>query len=208
MVPLKAREAIHPQDLILIRQLRHFKPDGVHPVLCDVDGGRIQVQNGAVVVACPDCDQKPESDWYLHSTFGGPNNPPRFQFTPGHNGGPIALPINSPLNTEINHTEVAIKNIVDALDAKELDRTVLLIAHLPCGMAKKHRLSLYDILSLTMDAKDTIKRRIPDVRVPMMLDINYLGSTATKETGAIPNGKRTYYITRAGWYAFANSISA
>ncbi len=181
-----------PQDqLVLIRRLREAG------ILNDVQENSIELAQGAVVCDCPDCDQTPDSRGFLSGL--GQRGSVRLHHTPGLNGGPLVIPPESVLNSEIQQSAVAIKNIRDALLLKGLDRTIVLVAHAPCGAATHNKMDLVLVLNMTMRAKEILKGEFPRHKVPVLFHVDYTNQHANDITGPIPDGKRTYYLSTKKW---------
>ncbi|MDO8581931.1 MAG: hypothetical protein Q7S16_03575 [bacterium] len=140
-------------------------------VLQDVDGHRLETPNGAIFVGCGDADQSVDLiSRTLQAIFveGDPVRP-QLLFL---NGGALLIPPKSPVRIAYPEDGVAMcRNIRKARALKGIS-TVLLKAHVPCGMAAEAGLGVEDVVRLLQDAKLHVRAENPGVIIACLLHVD------------------------------------
>jgi hypothetical protein len=174
---------LSPKDRELVKQLRQAE------VLQDVDDHRLNQRNGVILVACADGDRFPDVFRYQCKTQAGYRADPRVHALTWR-GGAIACAPCSPVNKRKHADAVFLDQIADARALKDID-VVALYAHIPCSAAAKNNVSLTTAIALQIRAKAKIKAMNHGIDVACFFHVDYGGV------------KRTYFLCRAKWEAWA-----
>ncbi len=175
---------LSPKDRELVKQLRQAE------VFQDVDEHRLNQRNGVILVACADGDRFPDVFRYQCKMQAGHRADPRVHALTWH-GGAIACAPCSPVNKRKHADAVFLDQIADARALKDID-VVALYAHIPCSAAAKNNVSLTTAIALQMRAKAKIKAMNHGIDVACFFHVDYGGGV-----------KRTYFLCRAKWEAWA-----
>lgn len=115
--------------------------------------------DGVIICACGDCDQERNYTAYLADTVHGRMH--RLQL----NGGPLSISPSSPLHLDRDDcgAEVPVgvamrTNIRGAVRLKQI-RSLVLVAHVPCGAADTAKMNVDEILSALIAAKIELSNR-------------------------------------------------
>ncbi len=159
---------------------------------------RLNLKKGVIAVCCSDGDQL--ADKFKHqSTLCQAGLPYPRVHALALNGGALLLPPHSPLNSAIQHHDVLVKQIEDAIRFKAIS-TIKLYSHWPCLAAASQGLSVLDCLELILQARTIVLRQRfaqgngNRVEVACMFHVDY-GEADT-------NGdmkKRTYCVSSEMW---------
>lgn len=81
-----------------------------------------------------------------------------------HHGGALVLALNSPVITSGHTTDV------DMIEQIKMSvsmgyKSIIVLVHLPCVMARTHNMSPMDMIDALVRAKQRIKENIPDITV-------------------------------------------
>lgn len=156
-------------------------------VLQDVDGHRLDLAEGVILVACADGDQMPDLFRHQASLQTEHRGVPRPHLL-ALNGGGLRIPRGSSLNGGAG--EVLLKDIGDARLLKGISMVALYV-HAPCGAARLAGFTLEQEITLLMDAKVRVKEECGEVvRVACFVHLDWGDGR-----------RRTYFISRANWMA-------
>lgn len=180
-----------PHDTALILRLMQMK-QGL--VLQHVDGHRVDASDGVVICGCGDADQERDYASFLAAQLHPRMH--RLQF----NGGPLSIPPESTLHFRHDDTGEPIPSgiahrleIRDAVRIKQI-RTVVLVAHVPCGAALAAKMPIDDVVYALMAAKREVIEHYQleyGVRVACFLHVDW--SKIWPGSGRDP---RTYFVSR------------
>lgn len=157
-------------------------------VLENVDAHRINMNNGVIVVRCPDCDQKDDAEGHdrqLALVNGGRD---RLHPLLHHGGAAVAAP-GSQLYPGFNIPGYLAVQIREAENLKRIN-TILLEVHAPCGKGSDAGLNIVQLIMFMMMGKPMVKAVDPSNEVVCRVHVDYGGR------------KRTYFISRNKWIAF------
>lgn len=122
-------------------------------MLQSVKGHLVSAANGVIICACGDCDQERNYTTFLADSVHGRMH--RLQL----NGGPLSISPSSPLHLDRDDcgAEVPVgvamrTNIRAAVRLKHI-KTLVLVAHVPCGAADAARMNVDQVLSALVQAK-------------------------------------------------------
>lgn len=168
------------KDRRLIRELREAD------VLQDIDGHRLNQEDGAILITCSDADQF--FDMFRHQVKmqADQRTDPRIHVF-AWNGGALALAPDSPINRITHAEDVFLQQIADARSMKKID-TVALYAHAPCGAARMAGIDLEESFVLLISAKQKIKTLNQGIQLANFFHVDY-GEKV----------KRTYFFCRQKW---------
>lgn len=161
-------------------------------VLGDLDGNRLDLRQGVIMVTCADGDQL--YDIFAHKALAVMQQRSDARIhTLALNGGALLLAEDSPLSRTNNEGTVLMEHIRGAMKLKGM-RTVALYAHAPCGAATKMvhpPLRLDQVVALLIRAKTRVKSLGDGIKVACFLHV---------DNGT---GKRTYHVSRDAWTSWA-----
>lgn len=146
-------------DSLLIGRLRE------KGVLQDVMDHRLPLKDGAIVVMCGDADQASDIWDYsgkLQARYR--SSSPRIHLL-AQNGGALRLAENSPANRAGSTVDADLLHDIGAASDMKNIRTVVLLAHAPCGQAQACGIGLKQTLDLLRSAKARVKQALPSICV-------------------------------------------
>lgn len=181
-------------DLDVIQQLR--KPEVGSPVLQSLKGHRLDQRNGMVLISCGDGDQAYDMFTRKVSLQSDHREHPRIQLY-CDNGAPSRLPHNSPASPAVSTYALELLNGMKFVMEQKGMETVALCSHVPCVHAQFHGLSVLDLLTLMVAAKDRIREHCAPFAksIACFLHIDYKGE----------KGKKTYFVNRDELRRFTES---
>ncbi|RJQ36363.1 hypothetical protein C4552_03690 [Candidatus Parcubacteria bacterium] len=124
-------------------------------VLKDVDGHRLQPQQGVVAAICGDGDQSEDVFDFLSGICRRHGNGPRVHLV-ALNGGPLLAPEDSPLSVGLPDGAVLVRHIIKGLKLKNID-VVIALGHAPCGAAHAHKMDPEQVIGGIVAAKRRIR---------------------------------------------------
>lgn len=140
------------KDYELIQDLREKE------VLVRIQGEEFRADRGTVPVLCSDGDRMLDVFMHLAQTCSDMNFPVRPHLI-AYPGAPILLSRYSPLVLGMSVDRLFIHGIKTGPDMKNI-KTILIVPHWPCGMAKACNISLMRSLALVMNGKARIKKEL------------------------------------------------
>ena len=173
-------ETIKGVDRELIASLRE------RGVLVPVEGHRLDLGRGVIMVTCPDCDQRADLFNHQEAVFREQGLDPRIHAL-GLNGGALLVAEESPLNDELGEDRVLIAHMKGARQLKGIN-TVALYSHIPCGAAGLANLSSEEVVDFLVLGKRRVRAEIPEAKVACFLHVD-------KGEG----NKRTYFVSYEAW---------
>lgn len=174
--------AINDQDRELVESLKTRK------ILLPVEGHRLDLSRGIIMVSCPDCDQRPDMFKFKEDVFRDRGLDPRI-----HplllNGGALLIPEESPLNDEDKEDRVLLKQIRQTRELKGIN-TVALYTHMPCGAAGLAKLSSEEVIDFLMLGKLRVRQEVIGSKVACFLHVDK------------GEKKKTYFVSLEAWWSW------
>lgn len=155
-------------------------------ILENVSWEAFHVNYEAIIVDCPDCDQKEKARHHaeqVRNMFGS-DRVHRIQI----NGGALNIAPQSPLNCQCSRGEVLKEDIRETIGMKGIER-IGLYSHYPCGKGLKHDISLAENIDLLVKGKRHLRELLPNSVVIGCFFYVCLGN----------NMGRTYFVNRSQW---------
>lgn len=146
---------------------------------------------GVTVVSCSDGDQIYE----ILTHLAGAVITTRIHVLASH-GGALRIPEKSPLVFPDLRVDAVLLNDIAAVPELKGITTLLLYAHLPCGIAKKHGLDSIRVIALLKEAKNRLQTELPYLQVIPLLHVDYGEGNGIKNGGS---KKRTYFVSGQAW---------
>jgi len=186
-VPQTLPHGFSADDFTTIRMLRD------EGILVEIEPGQFKAKTGTVPVFCSDGDRFLDVFSHHTKTCAEGNYPIRPHVI-AYPGAPILLSRQSPRFLGIPIDRVLIHGIRTGPQLKEI-RTVVLVHHWPCAMAKQLNIDLIRSIELVFNGKQRLKRELAGSihEAVACLQVDY----GANESGE--NDMKTYHIQKEKW---------
>ncbi len=153
---------------------------------------KLDLSQGAIVVACADGDQMDDLIEDIRRLSAEKGKKPRPHLLTEH-GGALVLSPDWRDPDRPGRAQRLIEDIIDARDMKGI-YTVLLFCHAPCGKARARQVGVEESISHLMLAKKVVKKLDPRFQVRCFKHVDWHDQIVNGE-----HHKETYFIPVERW---------